>query len=90
MLPGPMRYFKKPLGKACFCINFLVNFEKPFCVYMVPSFKLPLAKWIMGILFAKFIKYKHILSNIAGELYLMVPLSLPPESLVYETFFLCL
>ena len=38
----------------------------------------------LSILFAKCIKYKLILSNIGRELYLMVPVSLPPISLAYE------
>ena len=41
----------------------------------------------LGILFVKCIKQKHILSNIGRELHLMVPVSLPPISLVYEAYF---
>ena len=45
----------------------------------------------LGILFVvKCIKYKHILSNIGRELDLMVSVSLPTISLVYEAYFLCL
>ena len=45
----------------------------------------------LGILFVKCIKYKHILLNIGRELHLMMaPVSLPPISLAYEVYFLCL
>ena len=44
--------------------------------------------WVLFLL--KCIKYKHILSNISRELHLMVPVSLPAKSLVYEAPFSCL
>ena len=45
----------------------------------------------LGTIFYKSIKYKHILSNIGRKLHLMIAtVSLPPISLVYEAYFLCL
>ena len=47
-------------------------------------FQIVSSKMDLGIFSVNCIKCKHILSNIGRELHLLVPVLLPPISLVYE------
>ena len=68
----------------------MLKFEEPFCFYIGTQVSNCLFEnrfWIFFLI--KFIKNKHILSSFGRKLHLMVLVSLPPKSLVYEGSFLC-